>query len=773
MIMAKMSLEQQKISLHYSVFNKKLLDGDFYYVSEEMKDFIRENGDRNGILYGVEQLEREVDMATAWWKNGQPKHDDGLIMRKYFIPRIKKLWDDYVLLDTMSTHNNYLLSIRNKVRASGREWSWSEIRKRLESQLAHIAVMQLQDGNSDEKKERLATMYSEQARYRQQMFAYFVTELTLKEADLQELEELLLTPTVDNIDQRLIISALTINGLLVFDTLKTMLLLNVYRKAQDMAVRQYALVGWTLMLPRTESPGTEKLVRMVRKLVDSDQVAREEMEQLQIQLSYCERAEKDSRDFQKSVMPDIIKASNIKMTQKGIEIKEEDPMDDILGRSDTEKRMEEMEKKLRGFSDMRKKGMDIFFSGFKHMKNYPFFNDLCNWLTPFYCEHPDISAAIEKMGKETGIVNIMLDAPICDNDKYSFVFALLSIIDRMPKEIVDQLKSVPGSEMPYMDWMSDPAIIRRNYLQSLFRFFNLFPYASSFCNPFKDGYYAMFGIYEDDVKPANFAANMIFQNTRFEDNMLDLMKHFLRIKEINTAYLIYEVLFRGRLAGTFDLLYSRSLIALYQENYDIAWAMLKRCLEIRPDSVQVKKTLARSYFDCELFDDARDLYYELMQVQEGNRKWIFSYALCCDMVGDYEESKKTLYRLYYEYPDDKKVIILLAKALTMTGRAEESMKLVDSVDISTLDPNVCRDYYLVAGLTCLALDVRKDAVAFLALAIDRKYVESHGMKYSYLIDELNICINSYRQVMHDIYGVDDNTFMLVSHEVYKYLTGKD
>ena len=181
------------------------------------------------------------------------------MLDSYFLPKLQKIWDDYLLLEMMTSNNNYLLSLRNKVRASGRDWSWGEIRKRLESFVSNIALLQLQNDN-EATQQQLDVIYEEQKKYRQQMFIYVLTELRFSEGDIQELEDLLLTPTIDNIDQRMIVSALTINGLMVFDPLKLQLLVKVYCKSEDIPVRQYALVGWALTLPRKPFHADDSLV---------------------------------------------------------------------------------------------------------------------------------------------------------------------------------------------------------------------------------------------------------------------------------------------------------------------------------------------------------------------------------------------------------------------------------------------------------------------------------------------------------------------------------
>ena len=745
------------------------LQKDFFAAIENIKVYIHDKGDSNATEYKLQQLEAEVELSCRWWKENQPCPPADDMLDSYFLPKLRKIWDDYFLLDMMSANNNYLLSLRNKVRASGRDWSWGEIRKRLESFVSNIALLQLQNDN-EAAQQRLEVIYEEQKKYRQQMFLYVLTELRFSGGDIQELEDLLLTPTVDNIDQRMIISALTINGLMVFDPLKLRLLVNVYTKSEDIPVKQYALVGWALTLPRYPYSCDSQTTQIVRDLVDNDATVREELAQLQIQLAYCQSADRDSRNFQETIMPDIMKASNMRFTDKGLEMQEDDPMDDILGRSTTEKKMEEVESRMRSYMDKRSQGMDLFFQGFKHMKRYPFFSDISNWLVPFYYEHPDIAPALHQMGGN-GILHLMLDAPMCDNDKYSFVFAFLSIMNKVPKDIIEQMQQTAPPENAYRDWMSDPAILRRNYLQSLYRFFQLFPYSESFVSPFCD---------TEEVEmpyldPPSWliVANKTLMETRFDNNIIDLLKYFLRKKDFGAVQFILDEY--NDCDDSFDLCYVRTLF--YAESLpdfeDEFLHNIEYCLKVKPDSITLRKLYAKWLYSCEKFQEAKTLFGKLMEEKDGNRNYMFSYALCCHKLGDYDEAKKVLFRLAYEHPDDREVGILLASTLFLDGKTEDAFKRVDKLSADDLDEKVKKELTVVRSLSLLALNCREEAAKCYASSIEisDESAHFHTPLYKKVNDDIQRNLKEYRHRLKEL-GLDGKPLDIFTHEVYKLVKAR-
>lgn len=746
------------------------LQKDFFAAFENIKIYLHEKGDSNATEYKLQQLEAEVELSCRWWKENQPCPPADDMLDSYFLPKLRKIWDDYFLLDMMSANNNYLLSLRNKVRASGRDWSWGEIRKRLESFVSNIALLQLQNDN-EAAQQRLEVIYEELKKYRQQMFLYVLTELRFSGGEIQELEDLLLTPTVDNIDQRMIISALTINGLMVFDPLKLRLLVNVYIKSEDIPVKQYALVGWALTLPRYPYSCDSQTTQIVRDLVDNDVTVREELAQLQIQLAYCQSADRDSRNFQETIMPDIMKASNMRFTDKGLEMQEDDPMDDILGRSTTEKKMEEVESRMRSYMDKRSQGMDLFFQGFKHMKRYPFFNDISNWLVPFYYEHPDIAPALHQMGGN-GILHLMLDAPMCDNDKYSFVFAFLSIMNKVPKDIIEQMQQTAPPENAYRDWMSDPAILRRNYLQSLYRFFQLFPYSESFVSPFCD---------TEEVEmpyldPPSWliVANKTLMETRFDDNIIDLLKYFLRKKEFGAVQFILDEY--NDCDDSFDLCYVRTLF--YADSLpdfeDEFLHNIEYCLKVKPDSVLLRKLYAKWLYSSEKFQEAKTLFGQLMEEKDGNRNYMFSYALCCHKLGDYDEAKKVLFRLAYEHPDDREVGILLASTLFLDGKTEDAFKRVDNMSADDLDEKVKKELTVVRSLCLFALNRREEAAMCYAssIVLDNEYTFSHISIYTKVDTDIQRNLKEYSHRIKEL-GLDGKPLDIFTHEVYKLVKARE
>ena len=85
------------------------------------------------------------------------------------------------------------------------------------------------------------------------LFDYIWTSRLWTDNLSEAFEDILLSPTIDSVDQQLIVSAITVSLLNFFGINKFRLLLHVYQKSVDERVRQRALIGWVLGLNENAS----------------------------------------------------------------------------------------------------------------------------------------------------------------------------------------------------------------------------------------------------------------------------------------------------------------------------------------------------------------------------------------------------------------------------------------------------------------------------------------------------------------------------------------
>mgnify|MGYP000933482652 FL=1 len=540
------------------------------------------------------------------------------------------------------------------------------VRTVLESFVSDIAMLSLQPEETREQKS--TELYDRHQSFMNRLFSALWTSCQWTDDDCKFYTELLLSPTVMSTDQQVIVSAISLGAMNQFDINKFKTLVNVYQQATDEHVRQRALVGWVLAVFEGMDIFPEQDA-LIRELCENPTITRELLT-LQIQFFYSKDAEKDNDKIQRDIMPDIMRNSNLTIGRLGIMEKEEDAIESILHQDADEKRMEQMEEKVRKMMDMQKQGSDIYFGGFSQMKRFPFFNDMVNWFTPFYLNHPALRPVISKLGDTKFLNTLMERSNFCESDRYSFAFALEQIINQLPSDI----KEVIGSDamlgpLAESDDVEDAISIRRTYLQDLYRFFRLYHTANEFINPFEDNGKG------DFVADTFFFTYKSFMGTGLDDVKLRLASHLYKHQQMTELV---------ELLTTFQSADPRYAILMGYTNIhmgkaEFAYQFFDYALKAEPDNQWALKGKARAALDAEDYKTAEEVYTELLKLEPGHKNYTMNRCVALLKLGRTSEVREELFRLDYQYPEDMNVKRVLAWAMLSDNSLDKASQLYDLI----------------------------------------------------------------------------------------------
>lgn len=616
----------------------------------------RENADR---LYAVRS---DFQMMADYWKRGYKDPQQQALYNSL----LTRLYDVMVReqQNAAVSASPYLSSVMIHLHLLGRDWTPDALRREMETFVSEQAMLELEPPHTRQKKQR--DLYRRHRTAMDDFFDYLWTSGPWNDGLGRAMEDILLSPTIDGNDQRFIISGMTLALLNHFDRIKLRTLLHVYLRATDEYVCQYALVGWALGIdaPLMMAFCPQETAE-VEKALEDDGVC-QELEELQKQLVFCTTAARDSHTMQHEIMPGLLNNGPLRVTRNGIEEVEEDPMDDILNPGEQERKLEQMEESFRKMQEMQKQGSDVYFGGFSHMKRFPFFNKISNWLVPFYIEHPDVVDVAEKCASNAFLKNIMEGEGFCDSDKYSFLLAFNTVVDQLPENIRKMMeKGHVLAEYMTASANATPLHIRRTYLQSLYRFYMIFPYRQFFRSPFdKHGY--------------NFFASGLFRSTHLEQHFDDVAAFFLKHKCTDDAlqllnnYGPYRRDFRFYMMAGY--LQSSGIRQLDDESLT-AVVCYEKAVQLQPDSERALAGYAKALFNAGRTTEAADNYERLTLMNPDKRNYALGHATCLTELERYEEALKILYRLNYERPDDKAVNRVLAWTLTCAEKYEQAEKM--------------------------------------------------------------------------------------------------
>ena len=631
------------------VFNR-LCEGNCGLAIAELEVYLSAWPDAQSVER-LHRLKEEYNLMLDYWRKGM---DDPQRQNQYQ----RLLQQVYLIFANLATHrriqaSSFLTSVYQSARQQQRDWSLSAIRHEMENFVTDVAMLEFEAENKREEKRK--AIYKAHHQQMNALFNYIVVSHMWTEGVGREFTELLLSPTVDNIDQQLIVSAIMLSLMNQFDMVKFRLLTDVYRQSLDEHVRQRALVGWVFSIDEVLHSVYPEQRAIIDELLTSEAVCKE-LTELQMQLLLTLNAEKDNDIIRREIMPDLMKNDAFQITRNGIEEVAEDPLEDVLHPDASERRMEQLESTMQRMIDMQKQGADVYFGGFSQMKRYPFFYDMSNWLVPFYIHHPDISQFVERLEFQRFVMSIVDRGPFCNSDKYSFVIASMEVLGRLPASVREMLKHNEASlgELEISENQTAP-YLRRIYLMDLYRFFRLFPNRSALNNPFEDstkGYFTL-----------NFFGSLLFFRSP-----LDRRKHSV-VRMMKKYH--------------FDEMAQGLLSKIPQEYTDAQCLMWLDCwdeaVEMEPTNEYALSGAARYAFKLHQYEKANDYYDRLLLLCPGKKNYMLNKAICLVQLEDYEEALKLLYQLDYEYADDVNVQRVLAWTLTCDNRLEQAEKIYEQL----------------------------------------------------------------------------------------------
>lgn len=645
-------------SIKHSILSRQ----DLGKALRDIRNEINSDTTYSSLENQYEVIEKDYHLMRDFMLRGFKDPQIDAVYRN-LLKRVYRLYGAMQLADMTKKRSSYITA---RINAGALSLESDEVRGELERFVQDVAMASL--GMAGIQETSLSSVYARHQQYMSRLFDAVLVSEQWNDNCAEAVKGLLTSPTVDSNDVMLLLSAVMLSAMNVFDLNKWFVMVDVYENASDEKIRQRALAGWVFALPADDMSLFPEVNQTLIRLTGNKDVCREILE-MQMQVLYCNNADADNRKIQNDIIPSLMKNNRFEMTDAGIIEKDDDKLQDILDPGAADRNMEELEQSVNKMIDMQKSGSDIYFGGFSQMKRFPFFNTQSNWFCPFYMEHPQIGSLGEKMGSSKFIQKIFKDGPFCDSDKYSFVLAMSSVIERMPDNIKELLNNGESLGMPAGMEIntSDPAYIRRMYLQDLYRFFRLNQYRNDYVNPFAGRGRQSGGL---------FFANHLLAGVLMSDSVVELEKFLYKHKRYD---MILSLATEYALNDVEEHLVMVAMSHLRLGHSDEAESLFSRILRMNADSEQAIKGMAQISFASRKYPEAETYYGKLVALHPDNRNYVLNKAvsqLCC---GKLEEGMAVIFRLDYEHPEDNNVRRALAWGQLLKGDAKKAGEIYDAL----------------------------------------------------------------------------------------------
>jgi tetratricopeptide (TPR) repeat protein len=334
-------------------------------------------------------------------------------------------------------------------------------------------------------------------------------------------------------EQSLQVSAILLSALRFWDEDKIFRLID-FAEIDDPQVAGRALVALVILFYIYDRrmhlyPGILKRMELMKDSTDLDRY----LEQIILQLIRTRDTMEIGKKLHEDIIPEMAKLKpdlEDKLRMKDLQDDDalENPNPDW---EDMFRESDELYKKVDEFMKLQMEGADVYMTTFARLKNFPFFNEMTNWLVPFHKENPDLkeiySMESDAFNPDLFIAGLKKMPFLCNSDKYSFIFN----IRFLPDEQKQMLSTAFNMEMENLSEMvSDEQLLstdfaRRTvfiqYIQDLYRFFKLSP----FKNEFEDFFEGKLELYNtlffnhlvEDQKILRNIAEYFFEKTHYEE----------------------------------------------------------------------------------------------------------------------------------------------------------------------------------------------------------------------------------------------------------------
>ena len=523
----------------------------------------------------------------------------------------------------------------------------------------YIASAELNSTRCD--LERLAT----------RIFNHLWTIYPLSVEHASAIEDIMISDMLPGYYKELILAAVIMGAMEYYDEQRMVLLAKIYLQAEkNVRISTKAAVGLLLNLWIHRNISIGRKLQEIMFVVSENNNWADDLKTVFLELARTRDTDRISRKLNEEVIPEMIKL------RPDVLKKIENPMDpeEIMSLDENPEWTEMFEQsglgdKLKELNEIQMDGGDVMLSTFSHLKSFSFFNDVANWLLPFYSEH---SAIVNLLGDSSVEIGELISSTsmMCDSDKYSILLSLEQMPSANRRAMLEQFKAQNINLAELRNSELNPELqSRRNiinrFVQDLYRFFKLYRRKDDFKNPFE--------------APINLAAIDILKTQLDDTDALKIVAEFyFNHGYYEEALELYDLLLSNEIVPVEIMQKSGYCLQRIGKNAE-ALDMYLKCEMTNPDSEWTLRRIAQCYKLVGNNEKALEYYERLSNLLPNNTSITLNLGHCYLEAERYEEALKAYFRVDYLAPNSGKALRPLAWTLFLTGDYNRSSEYYDKV----------------------------------------------------------------------------------------------
>ena len=488
------------------------------------------------------------------------------------------------------------------------------------------------------------------------------------EAEASEANDILQSVLVQPNDLAVMVSAVTLSLLRIFDARKFKFLSEAY-KHENLQVNQRAIVGMVIALSKHEKRiGLyPELVSLLSLLCENEDFQKN-LHTIQMQLLISRETTKIDKKMREEIIPEMMKNAKQLNDPKFRFDESEDPED---RNPEWEEWMDKsgMTDKIKEMGEWQMAGADVYMSSFSQLKHYPFFHQISHWFYPFDLNLP-ILAPLKKDFDSSVFSPLKLIAHsdfFCNSDKYSFSLAIQSMPKAMKNMSMQQMEEQARMNEEHRDKLEqlmqkkkEAKGTSRQYIQDLYRFFKLWRRHQEE----EDIFHWSFNLWENPWLKDVFSTEDIFK---------ELADYLFQKDYLEEAYTLFQKLMTFGSKRT-EVYQKAGYILQKQKRYANAIQHYQQADILSPDNVWTNKHLAQCYKLLGDMPKALEYYKKVEATQPDNLNIALQIGQCLARMEQYVDALAYFYKVEYleKNPDNARRAI--AWCSFVSGKYKEALK---------------------------------------------------------------------------------------------------
>lgn len=553
------------------------------------------------------------------------------------------------------------------------------------------------ENNTDKKQ--LAELKHNVEKTETKLFNYIWTSYRPDTGELEFLKNFLYKPDVSDEVKSLLISAIFLNLNNSYDENLLLLLFDLYllyNNNDELAIRLMCCIFLLLHKYNDIAILSTPIKNHILTLKD-DSNFNDALELIILQFIKSCDTDKLTKMMQEEFLPGLMNASSGFM--KNLK-KQKIDLNDITEIESNPEWEEFLEKsgfanKIKELNEIQMDGGDVFLGTFSKLKTFPFFHDVSNWFVPFSTNHSAIMAS--SIADNKLIMNIISNARfLCDSDRFSFCLSIDSIPATQKEamltqfdaqnEMLDEIKQVET-----IDTKTPLKQIIANYMQDLYRFFNLYNRRTEFDNPFTG-----------NILNTSILNHVILKS----DNLILIGEYYLKRKYYNLAltFFLKEI----EVADNYQPNIIQKIGFCYQnlKMYDKAITYYSKYDLFDNTNLWNIKHIAASFKAAGNIEKALEYYRKAESIASDNLSVCLNIGHCLLELNKVDDALKYYFKVNYLKPSDNKTLRPIAWCLFLQKKFIQSEEYYNKI----LASSPTAEDYMNYGHLKLVQNNIKDAI---------------------------------------------------------------